>query len=334
MTKAMVVAVLVALSAGPAAWAADAKTTLRIQGMTCGGCVAAVNLQLERTEGVTAYEVSFEKAEAQVAYDPARTTPGKIAEAVSTTGFAATVKDESVASAAAVTGPSCREDWCASARAGGPSKETIAAGLVSLADDDSPLVTAFNAAKGRTRFLAILSPTCGACVHGAEAIKAAVLPLGASVEVFIVWAPMLGSDGAAAASASAPALAASQVHQYWDPQRRVGTALRRGVFPDAAERMKRSVPKGHFMAEQVCQRDATQPEWDIYLLYDAGTEWKGSMPAPARWVRQVALYSKPAAGDGGQSLMWKNDYAAAPVEGSLVDELRAMMGARRVAAVR
>jgi len=75
--------------------AADtARTTLAIKGMTCGGCVAAVKLQLKRTEGVTAYEVSLDKAEADVSYDAARTTPAKIAESVSKTGFQATVKEQ------------------------------------------------------------------------------------------------------------------------------------------------------------------------------------------------------------------------------------------------
>jgi copper chaperone len=74
------------------AQADEAKTTLTIKGMTCGGCVAAVKLQLRRTAGVTAYEVSLDKGEADVAFDPAKTDPGKIAESVSATGYAATVK--------------------------------------------------------------------------------------------------------------------------------------------------------------------------------------------------------------------------------------------------
>lgn len=68
------------------------KTTLAIKGMTCGGCVAAVRVQLKRTEGVSAYDVSLEKAEADVTYDPARTDPKTIAESVSKTGFEASVK--------------------------------------------------------------------------------------------------------------------------------------------------------------------------------------------------------------------------------------------------
>jgi len=72
--------------------AEPAKTTLSIQGMTCGGCVAAVKVQLKKTEGVTAYDVSLDKAEAEVSYDAAKTTPDKIAESVSKTGFKTSVK--------------------------------------------------------------------------------------------------------------------------------------------------------------------------------------------------------------------------------------------------
>jgi len=71
---------------------ATAKTTLTIKGMTCGGCAAGVKTQLKRTEGVTAYQVSYEKGEAEVSYDPAKTTPEKIAASVSKTGFSASVK--------------------------------------------------------------------------------------------------------------------------------------------------------------------------------------------------------------------------------------------------
>ena len=59
----------------------------------CGGCVASVNIQLKRTEGVSAYEVSLEKAEADVTYDPAKTDPKRIAESVSKTGFEASVRE-------------------------------------------------------------------------------------------------------------------------------------------------------------------------------------------------------------------------------------------------
>jgi copper chaperone len=74
-----------------------ARTTITITGLTCGGCAAAVKVQLKRTEGVTSYEVSWEKGEAAVSYDPAKTDPKKIAESISKTGFKARVKDDKAA---------------------------------------------------------------------------------------------------------------------------------------------------------------------------------------------------------------------------------------------
>ena len=317
---------------------AAAKTTLAIKGMTCGGCVAAVKLQLKKTEGVTAYEVSLEKAEAEVSYDPAKTTPDRIAESVSKTGFEASVqKAGGEKSDQAANGPgkatskedcaggSCQRDCCKSARRSTASaQDTEAKNLVSLAEGVSRLATDFNAAKTRPRFLAILSPTCSACVHGAEAIKAAILPAGDAIDVFVVWAPMLEGDGAAAASASSAILAAPYVRQYWDPGRRVGASFRKDVFPDAVERMKRSLPKDHFFDQYLVDRDNSQPEWDIYLLFEPGAEWTDRAPMPSRWVRQTALFPK---GESGQltSLLWANDYASAPVEGSLTEQLRRLL---------
>ena len=94
MKKALSVLAVAVLGLVPGTQAADsAKTTLAIEGMTCGGCVASVKIQLKRTEGVSAYEVSLEQAEAVVTYDPAKTEPKAIAESVSKTGFAASVKE-------------------------------------------------------------------------------------------------------------------------------------------------------------------------------------------------------------------------------------------------
>lgn len=56
MTRAAWFAVAVLASASLAWAAGPARVTLKIEGMTCGGCVAAVKVQLKKTEGVTAYE--------------------------------------------------------------------------------------------------------------------------------------------------------------------------------------------------------------------------------------------------------------------------------------
>ena len=228
-------------------------------------------------------------------------------------------------------GASCRRECCQ--RPASSAQDAEAAGLVSLAAGSAPLVSDFNAAKARPRFLAILSPTCSACVHGADAIKAAVLPAGDALDVFVVWAPMLEGDGSGPASASSAIVAAPHVRQYWDPTRRVGTSLRSDVFPDAVERMKRSVPKDHFMEPYLVARDGAQPEWDIYLVFDPGIEWTDRAPAPSRWVRQTALFPSDRGGEP-TSVLWANDYGSTPIEGSLTEQLKRLVRPRPSAAAK
>lgn len=74
---------VVALSAfAQSAHAATATTTLHIEGMTCAGCETAVKMVLKKTPGVISSEVSYEEKRAVVSYDPAKTTPEKIARAI------------------------------------------------------------------------------------------------------------------------------------------------------------------------------------------------------------------------------------------------------------
>lgn len=61
--------------------------TLKIEGMTCGGCVASVTRILEGIGGVTKAEVSLEQAAATVSFDPAQTNAAALVEAVENGGF-------------------------------------------------------------------------------------------------------------------------------------------------------------------------------------------------------------------------------------------------------
>jgi copper chaperone CopZ len=312
MKGAWAVASLLAASIAATAAAEQARLTLRIEGMSCEPCASAVELQLGETFGVTGYLVSFERAEAKLSYDPARTTPERIITSLGATGFRF-----SIASALDTQQPDCVGDGCrarTTGAAGAPPAQ-----LTVLGDSPAALVTAFNESRGKPRFLAILSPTCGACLHGADAVRAALLSDGTSpsLEIFVVWAPMLAGDDEAAARASSPLVEHARVRQYYDPGRRVGSAFREDVFPQAVPQMRGSLPPGHFLRKPFASRDPVQPEWDIYLFFGPESDWKGKAPAPLHFVRQVVLRS------GSSSVLWKNDYAKAPFEGSLVEELRA-----------
>ena len=61
--------------------------TLKIQGMTCGGCVASVQRVLSALDGVGRAEVSLEQKQATVEYDPARVTQPDLKAAVEDAGY-------------------------------------------------------------------------------------------------------------------------------------------------------------------------------------------------------------------------------------------------------
>ena len=72
--------------------AAELQTvTLRIEGMTCGGCAIAARKVLQRLDGVEKAEASYEKQRAVVTYDPKKVTVDQMIAAVKTLGYAATV---------------------------------------------------------------------------------------------------------------------------------------------------------------------------------------------------------------------------------------------------
>lgn len=65
--------------------------TLRVAGMTCGGCAIATRKVLARLAGVRKAEVSYERREAIVTYDPGKVTIEQMVAAVKTLGYTATL---------------------------------------------------------------------------------------------------------------------------------------------------------------------------------------------------------------------------------------------------
>lgn len=95
MTRFLPLLLLAALVAGIIPWcmtdtakAADgqkiATTRLHIDGMSCGACATAVRVVLRKTTGVVSADVSYEEKRAVVTYDARKTTPARIADAITT----------------------------------------------------------------------------------------------------------------------------------------------------------------------------------------------------------------------------------------------------------
>lgn len=63
--------------------------TFKVEGMTCVTCETAIRLALKRSPGVVRADVSYANGTARVEYDPHKTTPDKLREAINTTGYKA-----------------------------------------------------------------------------------------------------------------------------------------------------------------------------------------------------------------------------------------------------
>lgn len=63
------------------------EVTIKVQGMTCGGCVRSVTGVLKALPGVADAEVSLEAAQAQVRFDPEKVTVDAMRAAVEGAGF-------------------------------------------------------------------------------------------------------------------------------------------------------------------------------------------------------------------------------------------------------
>lgn len=74
------------------AWAATKTVTLAVPGMTCAACPITVKAALAKVDGVERTDVSFEKREAVVTYDDAKTTVAALTKATASAGYPSTVK--------------------------------------------------------------------------------------------------------------------------------------------------------------------------------------------------------------------------------------------------
>lgn len=69
---------------------AKTKIEMKIEGMTCPGCVRSIEKKLSTVDGVDYAHVNLGAGKAAVEYDDARVDPAKLMHAVDEIGFHAT----------------------------------------------------------------------------------------------------------------------------------------------------------------------------------------------------------------------------------------------------
>lgn len=164
IASVLAVAAVLALVA-VSAMAAPKTVTIKVEGMTCGGCATSIEKALRAADGVLAAHVSFERGEASVRYDDRKTTVARLRDVIDSTGFKAvaglgsSAKDE--ARASSPTGAEhCAEHAATSAICAPPAMDaTTTATEVTYSTDLAGLRAQFNRDKGKVRLLMVLSPT-------------------------------------------------------------------------------------------------------------------------------------------------------------------------------
>lgn len=73
-------------------WAATQTVVLSVSKMDCAACPITVKKALNKVAGVEKVEVSYEKREAVVTFDDAKTTPEVLTKATKDAGYPSTVK--------------------------------------------------------------------------------------------------------------------------------------------------------------------------------------------------------------------------------------------------
>lgn len=76
-----------------AAMAATRTVTIRVQGMTCGGCATSVENALKSTDGVEEARVNFKSGKAVIKYNDRKLTIARLREVINNTGFFCDVED-------------------------------------------------------------------------------------------------------------------------------------------------------------------------------------------------------------------------------------------------
>lgn len=92
--KKLILASVLVFASTDAAFAAVRTVTLSVPGMYCAVCPITVRKALEKVSGVSTVNVSFEKKEAVVTFDDAKTNIKALEDAAFEAGYESTVKEE------------------------------------------------------------------------------------------------------------------------------------------------------------------------------------------------------------------------------------------------
>ncbi len=127
----------------------------------------------------------------------------------------------------------------------------------------------FNSEQGKTRIIALMSPTCEVCQSGHRIMRGVFSNLARiKLKGYLVWLPILETDKKAAAEKQAVAYSKDpQLSLYWNDDKSLGNAFSKTL-------------------------KLSETAWDVYLVYGPGKTWEDEIPPPPDyWMHQLLKQS-------------------------------------------
>lgn len=243
------------------------KIELKVTGMTCATCEYHIESEVKKLPGVSSVKASYDKGSATIEFDEQKVKAEKIIETINGTGYkVATLSGN-------LTSIQDRENCCAKGTCSShshilPTEENKNIKLLTTTES---IRSGFNQQKGKTKFVAILSSTCGWCLQGAESIQEAIISRmkDKDISIIIVWTNMINTDDKASAYKAASLFKDPSIIQYFDSENKFGDVVAKRLSPNGKK------------------------AWDIYMFFDKETKWAVDFPTPFDYAHQLGLSNNP-----------------------------------------
>lgn len=243
------------------------KIELGVSGMTCASCELHIESEVKKLPGVSNVKASYEKGSTTVEFDERKITTDKIIAAINETGYKVGQASSPI-TLQEKPGNCCANGTCKDHVGSLPKEENKNVKVIS---NVAEIQKVFNQQTGKTKFVAILSSTCGWCLQGAESIQKTVLEKlkDENIGVIIIWTNMLKTDDKSSAYKAASLFKDPNIIQFFDADNKFGDVV--------AQRLN---PQG-------------KKAWDIYMFFDRDTQWNKDFPRPFEYVHQLSSSIHP-----------------------------------------
>ncbi len=244
------------------------KIELSVSGMTCSSCELHIESEVKKLPGISFVKASYEKGSATVEYDGQKIKADKIIAAVNGIGYHAEQQALNKITLQAKTENCCANGTCKDHLATLPKGENKNLRIMS---DVIEIKKAFNEKNDKTKFVAILSSTCGWCLQGAQSVQNTVIEKmkDKNISVIIIWTNMVRTDDQKSAYKAASLFTDPNVIQFFDSENKFGDIV--------AQRLN---PQG-------------KKAWDIYMFFGKDTLWSKDFPRPFDYAHQLSAAASP-----------------------------------------